>query len=327
MQGGNRSLNVLKLAPRLIFLACVATLGFAGSPPVEANLYKMEIRRVGSKAPSQLCRKLRSKSTHFAGCSVSLASQMFEFAFNVDRRRIFGPEWMATPKRYLVFFEFATASGCRTIRQPLFREIVTERLSLSVRRELRDTTVLALRDPSGASLANVSKARECSSYGPPGFGQPLGAGSPESIVGGPGFSGGTKEDAPLSPPMGSPPGSGPSLILKKAYRGCTVSDFTLSIAPSLGIEVVDETTISSRHDFAVTIPQGTSPPGKSRLEAVAKQLGDQLGLDARIETRKMEVVMIDGPEPPKQILHDAAGATVEVECPEPPAWMQNRSGP
>lgn len=282
------------------------------APSVETKLRKLEIRRIRAQLRRNaigLCSSLKRSARGF--CSVHRFGEMLQLAFNTNQLRILGPQWMAGDDFYLLYFAYDVEGRCPTIVRSLAREILTEKLSLTVRRELRESPVLVMRSRAGKVEAAVSNGESCSVESP--YVDYYAA--PAEAAGLPWSSPAIMETQSRSGYSIAPPFEGPSHSPAEIFRSCTLTELARLLERRLRIEVLDETGGSSRHDFALNsstlIPDGVAP------EQAAKELSEQLGIDARVEKRPLEHVLVDAPLPPKRITYQADGPVPPAPCPTP----------
>lgn len=299
---------------RFVFAFLVAAVVMAADsssniPSVETKLRRLEIRRVGKDTQKNMaqCRSLkRSDKGH---CSIGRFRNILEFAFNTNPLRILGPKWMADDQRYLLYFAYDVEGRCPTILRSLVREILTEKLSLTVRREVRESAVLVMSLRAGEMPSAISNGKSCSVDGPVGdyyaapaaaAGLPWSSPSIMETQSAPGY--------PIAAPVEGPRGS-----TEQIFRSCTLTELARLLQPRVRIEVLDETGVASRHDFALN----TVLTDRVAPEQTARELSKQLGIDARIEMRPMEHIFLDAPPPPKRISYKADGPVPPAPCPAP----------
>jgi uncharacterized protein (TIGR03435 family) len=277
--------------------------------PIETKLRKLEMRRfsrdprAGINGPNltNLCRS--RKRSGGGDCWSGLMRHLLEFAFNNDAHRIFGPQWMQDDDLYMFYFEYDVDGECpksgRSLSREIFREILVEEFSLTVRDEEREAPVIVMRVRAGQPLTAASTKDSCSIEGALVYSDP----KPAEVGG----LATIEWNGQTAYPAGQPY-TGQSDDTVREYRGCTTTELAHLLESRLHTDVVDETVSAGRHVFV--LKNGTP-------EEVALQLSKQLGIDARVEKRPMRFVSLDGPRPPKKIQLKAKGSVSPVPCATP----------
>jgi uncharacterized protein (TIGR03435 family) len=302
---------------RLLLALLAADLAVAAAPPatpsVETKLRKLEIRRItgphrqGQIPVTRAWELCRSRKRSGGGdCHSGRLRQLLEYAFDNEPHRIFGPDWMSNNDVYLFYFEYDVDGPCpkngRSLGREIFREILVEKFSVTVRREQRVAPVLVMK-LSGREPLSPSKKNSCSMESPPVYSeaQPAQVGGLAS-----GLPAITDPNARAAYPLGQPyQGSDDGTV--RSYEGCTLTELAGLLESSLLTDVADETGSSDRHNF--TLRNTSTNP-----EQVARQLTEQLGIDAHIERRLLPFVFLDAPLPPKKIEYEARAPVSPVPC-------------
>ncbi len=275
------------------------------APSVEAKVSRLEIRRVGKDPRDRMspCGALKRSAPGF--CTVERFGSLLEFAFRTNQLRIRGPAWMAADDFYLLYFAYDVEGHCPTILRGLAREILMEELSLTVHRERREASVLAMRVPAQGSFTAVSKSASCDieTSGPDDDWLPARkAGIPWGI------------QALVEAEQNQPSYLGRSILEEpRLYRGCTLTEVARLLERKLYTEVLNETGDMGRYDFVLDTRSFRT--GGVTPQQVAEQLTEQLGLDAHVEKRQIEHLVFDGPQPPKKIEYRATGPVPPAPCP------------
>jgi uncharacterized protein (TIGR03435 family) len=278
----------------------------ADTTSVESKLSRLEIRRAGRRPfkARERCTSLKRSQT--GSCSVERFGDLLGYAFHTNPLRILGPRWMADDDFYLLYFAYDVQGRCPTVLRSLTREILAEKLAVTVRREIRDAPVLVMKTAPGGSLTRVSTRDSCSVETP----DPQDEWLPARKAGLPwGLGEAVDEDGRPHYLSRAP------IEEQRMYRGCTLGELSSSLERSLYMEIADETGDPGRYDF--TLDPTSFRPYAMSPEDVARQLSEQLGLDARVEKRPLEHLIVDAPPPPKRIQYRAAGPVPPAPCPAP----------
>jgi uncharacterized protein (TIGR03435 family) len=237
---------------------------------------------------------------------------LLESAFNNDPHRIFGPDWMSNGDEYMFYLEYEVDGPCpkngRSVAREILREVLVEKFNISVRREEREAPVLVMQLSGREPLVSLSRRDSCSIESPPVYSeaQPAQVGGLAS-----GLPAIIDPSAQAAYPLGQPhEGSNNGTL--RSYEGCTLTELAGLLESRLLIDVADETGSASRHDF--TLRNATFTPRNAKPEEVARELTEQLGIDAHFENRPLQFVLLDAPPPPKRIKYEAHSPVSPLPC-------------
>lgn len=249
--------------------------------------------------------------------------QLIVRAYGVQPFQVLGgPSWL-TGDRFDITAKAADEGATPAQMNLMLQSLLTDRFKLRVHRETRQSDVYRLvrARPDGKLGEGLKPAAvDCSAMS--GRGQPGGPG--------PGPGGLATAQVPVPAPGAGPRAGGPQPGPGGPLSGCMMmmtpgrlqlggqplSQFANVLGNQLGRPVLDETGLTGAYDLALSympdsvgrgLPPGVAPPGAPDLPpidpnapALPTALQEQLGLKLESTKGPVEVIVIDGIEPPTE---------------------------
>jgi uncharacterized protein (TIGR03435 family) len=244
--------------------------------------------------------------------------QLIVRAYGVQAFQVLGgPSWI-TSDRFDITAKAADDTATPAQMNLMLQSLLADRFKLKVHRETRQSDVYRLvkARPDG-KLGDAIKpaAVDCSAMmgrgrpgGPgPGAGGPVAVPPPAPRAGGP------------APGPGGPPIGGCMMMMTPGRfegAGQPISFLATALANQLGRPVLDGTGLTGPYDLALSfmpdsggrgLPPGVPPPGAPNLPpidpnapALPTALQEQLGLKLESTKSPVEMIVIDGIEPPTE---------------------------